>query len=683
MADGKVLEFNGVTKIFGDVAAVSDLSARIDPGSVTAFLGPNGAGKTTTLRILLGQLKPTSGQATIGGVPFAKIASPARSVGAVGENGATFKPRRTAVKHLTSVARHNGIPTARVREVLDLVGLADVADMRIGGYSLGMRQRLSVAQALLGDPGVLVFDEPANGLDPEGIRWMRLLMRSLADEGRTVLMSSHLLSEVEQIADKILIMSNGNLVFDGGIEKLADVEGPIVAVDSPDRDALTRLLRENGLEFEVLRSGVNVHGSNAEAIGSLAAAAGVALSTLHQRGPSLEDVFLDLVSGRRTQQTAAIGATADAAPAPAGEPERAGDADGAPAPAGDPDAEVDLAAAAGTGAVAGLAGAAVVAAAADARDDIEPLPGAEAASVAAYPAAATDDQDADDDAEPGEEPGTDAEPSDAALPEGYTFADALADAEREAGAGEVATGDAATEAAAEGDAATDEGVSDATEGDSATDVSTPDADQPHGTDAAPIAADQPHGTDADQPTDTATDEAPTTDDADAAPEPEPVDPAIEAGESAADDTDSASPWAVGPSFAERLGGAAEAPASDEPFEVEAVPSHLLETQAMPVIDDVPTAEAVPTSETEVVEPAADDDDAIRTAPEGEEPEPTTQEIAFTSFVEAFEGEPEHTGEVEVVEGEIVEDARPEDEAERPQDEDTRPEDEGDEEPRGY
>ncbi|OCG74835.1 hypothetical protein A7J15_04785 [Microbacterium sediminis] len=621
-----MLEFNGVTKIFGDVAAVSDLSARIEPGSVTAFLGPNGAGKTTTLRILLGQLKPTSGQATIGGVPFAKIASPARVVGAVGENGASFKPRRTAVKHLTSVARHNGIATSRVREVLDLVGLADVADMRIGGYSLGMRQRLSVAQALLGDPGVLVFDEPANGLDPEGIRWMRLLMRSLADEGRTVLMSSHLLPEVEQIADKILIMSNGNLVFDGGIEVLADVQGPVVAVDSPDREALTRLLRENGLEFEVLRSGVNVHGSSAEAIGTLAAASGVALSTLHQRGPSLEDVFLDLVSGRRTQQTAAIDVSADVTPVPA---ERA------PEPTGDPDAEVDLSAAAGTGAVAGLAGAAVVAAAADATDDIEPLPGADAASVVNYPAAADaedEDGEAEDEADGEAEDEADGEAEDG--PDGEERA---ADEEQ------------ATEAEAELPAGTRR-IADRAEAEAAEPAAEPAAEE--------------------NPTEeTPTEETPTEETpAEETPAEAPAEPIAEqpAAERASDDDLGASPWAVGPSFADRLGGAAEAPAGDEPFEAEAVPSHLLETQAMDLIDAEPAAEAARDDaaepEGEHARPEGEDarpegdarDEAISTAPEGEEPEPTTQEIAFTSFVESFEGEPDHTGEVEVIEGEIVE-----------------------------
>ena len=295
MADGKVLEFRGVTKIFGDVAAVSDFSARIEPGVVTGFVGPNGAGKSTTLRILLGDIAPTQGSALIDGVVYKKLTNPRRTVGALLEN-TPYKPRRTAERHLILAARAIGVPVSRVDEVLEVVGLAGVGHMRIGGYSLGMRQRLGVAEALLGDPDVLVFDEPANGLDPEGIRWMRLLMRRLADEGRTVLMSSHVLSEVQQVADNILVISNGRLLFSGGIEQLADAE-QIVAVDSPQRGALRDLLRENGYEFELLRSGINVLGATPGEIGELAAQAGVPLSALQAKQPNLEDVYLKIVNG--------------------------------------------------------------------------------------------------------------------------------------------------------------------------------------------------------------------------------------------------------------------------------------------------------------------------------------------------------------------------------------------------
>ncbi|MDN3310871.1 ATP-binding cassette domain-containing protein [Microbacterium oryzae] len=297
MTDGKVLEFTGVTKTFDGIAAVSDFTARVDPGFVTAFLGPNGAGKTTTLRILLGQLRANAGKATIDGRTFAQLTSPRRHVGWVPESP-TFRARRTATKHLTTVARQAGVPASRVAEVLSLVGLSDVADMRISGYSLGMTQRLAVAEALIGDPGVLILDEPANGLDPEGIRWMRLLMRRLADEGRTVLVSSHLLSEIQQVADRLLVISNGSLVFAGAIEDLEDASSLSVTVDAADRAALSRALRDAGYEFELLRSGISVHGASAAQIGALAASAGIALTTLQQRSPSLEDVFIQLVSGQ-------------------------------------------------------------------------------------------------------------------------------------------------------------------------------------------------------------------------------------------------------------------------------------------------------------------------------------------------------------------------------------------------
>ncbi|WP_407359129.1 ATP-binding cassette domain-containing protein [Microbacterium sp. LTA6] len=296
MPEGQVLEFTRVTKRFNDVTAVSDFSARVEPGVVTAFLGPNGAGKTTTLRILLGQLRATSGTATIGGVSYAELRQPLRTIGAVLEE-TPYRPRRTANRQLTIAAKANGIPLSRIDEVLTMVGLAGEGETRLGGYSLGMRQRLNVATALLGDPGALVFDEPANGLDPEGIRWMRLLMRRLADEGRTVLVSSHVLSEVEQVADNVLVLSKGQLVLASGIEKLADPAAGSVVVDADDRAALTTALSAAGFDVEVLRSGLTVRGGDAATVGAVAASAGIALSTLVQRGPTLEDVFIDLVRG--------------------------------------------------------------------------------------------------------------------------------------------------------------------------------------------------------------------------------------------------------------------------------------------------------------------------------------------------------------------------------------------------
>jgi ABC-2 type transport system ATP-binding protein len=304
MPDGQSLEFSGVTKRFGSVLAVSDFSARVEPGVVTGFLGPNGAGKTTTLRILLGLVRASGGTATIGGTPYAKLERPLQTVGAILE-ASSFHPGRSAANHLRIYAQAAGIPRARVDEVLGLVGLADAAGRKVGGFSLGMRQRLGIAYALLGDPGVLVLDEPTNGLDPEGIKWIRGFLRQLAREGRTVFISSHLLAEVQQTVDSLLIISGGRLVFQGGLDELADPSEQATVVDAPDRAALAAALSAAGVRFEVLRSGLSVRGADPAAVGRAAAEAGVALSTLHRRGPALEEVFLDLVNGARVHASAA------------------------------------------------------------------------------------------------------------------------------------------------------------------------------------------------------------------------------------------------------------------------------------------------------------------------------------------------------------------------------------------
>ncbi|MFT4230604.1 MAG: ATP-binding cassette domain-containing protein [Microbacterium sp.] len=304
MPEGQVLEFSGVTKRFGAVAAVSGLSARVEPGVVTGFLGPNGAGKTTSLRILLGLVRATSGTATIGGVAYEKLPHPLQTVGAVLE-ASSFHPGRSAANHLVAYAQAAGLPTSRVEESLAMVGLAEVAGRKVGGFSLGMRQRLGLAYALLGDPGVLVLDEPANGLDPEGIKWMRGLLRELAGQGRTVLVSSHLLAEVQQTVDALLIISRGRLVFQGGLEDLVDPWEYATVVDSPDRDGLANALHDSGIEFDVMRVGLTARSVDTTTVGAVAAAAGIALSTLQRRGPGLEEVFLDLVSGARVHASAA------------------------------------------------------------------------------------------------------------------------------------------------------------------------------------------------------------------------------------------------------------------------------------------------------------------------------------------------------------------------------------------
>ncbi|OZD54479.1 multidrug ABC transporter ATP-binding protein [Rhodococcus sp. 06-1477-1B] len=336
MPDGQVLELAGLTKRFGSISAVDGLSARIEPGQVTGFLGPNGAGKTTSLRMLLGLVRPTSGTATIGGKRFSELSSPLQTVGAALE-ASSFHPGRSAANHLKVYARAAGLSTSRIDEVLGLVGLADVAGRRVGGFSLGMRQRLGLATALLGDPGVVVLDEPSNGLDPEGIRWMRSLLRHLAEEGRTVLISSHLLAEVQQTVDALLIISRGRLVFQGGIEDLADPDEFATVVDSPDRPALSRELDERGIDYQLLRNGFTIRHHDPVEIGGLAAGAGIALSNLQSKGASLEDIFLELVSGVRVHESAGAATAAEPVPdaetpAPASEPRL----DSFPAPTAEP-----------------------------------------------------------------------------------------------------------------------------------------------------------------------------------------------------------------------------------------------------------------------------------------------------------------------------------------------------------
>ncbi|RLK46664.1 ATP-binding cassette domain-containing protein [Microbacterium telephonicum] len=298
MPDGHVLEFSGLTKRFGAVTAVDALTARVEPGVVTGFLGPNGAGKTTTLRMLLGLVRASDGTATIGGKRYAQLTHPLQTVGAALE-ASSFHPGRTAARHLAVYAQAAGIRRPRVDEVLGQVGLADVGGRKVGGYSLGMRQRLGLAYTLLGDPGVLVLDEPANGLDPEGIRWMRGFLQALAAEGRTVLVSSHQLTEIQQTAQDVLILARGRLVFQGSLRELTDTDEQATVVDAPDRDALARALDAAALAYQPMRAGFVVAGVEPVAVGAAAAAQGVALSALQRRGPALEEVFLGLVDGTR------------------------------------------------------------------------------------------------------------------------------------------------------------------------------------------------------------------------------------------------------------------------------------------------------------------------------------------------------------------------------------------------
>jgi ABC-2 type transport system ATP-binding protein len=292
------IEISGISKRFGSVQAVSDLSFSVEAGRVTGFLGPNGAGKSTTLRILLGLVHADEGTATFDGQNFEELPEPSAEVGAVLED-ASFHPGRSGRNHLRILAAAGGHPASRVDEVLELVGIADAGDRRVNGYSMGMRQRLAIAAALLGDPEVLILDEPANGLDPPGIRWMRELLRSEAGRGRAVLVSSHLLSEVSQSVDDIVVISRGKLRAGGPLEQvLGQAEGGVTRVRARDREALGRALADAGLEYELDDSGaLLVRGVAPDAIGEAAKEHRVALSELVGVGPSLEDVFFELTGG--------------------------------------------------------------------------------------------------------------------------------------------------------------------------------------------------------------------------------------------------------------------------------------------------------------------------------------------------------------------------------------------------
>jgi ABC-2 type transport system ATP-binding protein len=289
-----VITVQGLTKRFGDVLAVDRLDFGVEEGTVTGFLGPNGAGKTTTLRMLLGLVAPTSGTATVGGRPYRELADPLRRVGAVLEAGG-FHPGRTARDHLRVLATAAGLAPGRVDQVLDQVGLAGAAGRRVGGFSLGMRQRLGLASALLGDPEVLVLDEPANGLDPEGVRWLRGLVRGLAAEGRTVLVSSHLLAEVAQTVDQVVIIDRGRLVAQSSVDALTAGAERTVRVRTPQPGRLRDLLVARGASVTLDGpDGLVVGGATTEQVGQAAAAGGVVLHEMRFDRSNLEDVFLAL-----------------------------------------------------------------------------------------------------------------------------------------------------------------------------------------------------------------------------------------------------------------------------------------------------------------------------------------------------------------------------------------------------
>jgi ABC-2 type transport system ATP-binding protein len=297
MSEGQIV-VSGLTKHYKTVRAVDNLSFAVEPGRVTGFLGPNGAGKTTTLRMLLNLVTPTAGTATIGGRRYADIPDPIRMVGAVLEASSAHKGR-SGINHLRVICAAAGLPKQRADEVLAIVGLTPAAKRKFKGYSLGMRQRLGIAAAMLGDPRVLILDEPANGLDPEGIRWMRGLLQSLAEEGRTVLVSSHLLSEMQLLADDVVIIAAGQLIRQGPMaEVLASMShAKHVRVRTPQPDALVAALE--GATVTRNSDGVLlVSGADAPAIGKAALTAGVELHELTPERPDLEGVFLELTAGK-------------------------------------------------------------------------------------------------------------------------------------------------------------------------------------------------------------------------------------------------------------------------------------------------------------------------------------------------------------------------------------------------
>ncbi|GGM33029.1 ABC transporter ATP-binding protein [Longimycelium tulufanense] len=295
---GRIVVQN-LTKQFGPVTAVQNLSFTVEPGSVTGFLGPNGAGKTTTLRMLLGLVRPTAGVATINGRPFEQLGNPARVVGAVLE-AQSFHPKRTARNHLLVYAAAMDVPDERVDQVLTLVGLGGAATRKVGGFSLGMRQRLALATALLGDPQVLVLDEPANGLDPEGIAWLRNFLRQFTQSGRTVLVSSHLLAEVEQTVDQVVIISRGQTMYYGPLENLRQSQQTRVLVQPADPHALVSALQQAGMsQVELLPDGrLAVTGADSRQVADIALQANVAVYGIQQEQVDLEQLFFQLTSGQ-------------------------------------------------------------------------------------------------------------------------------------------------------------------------------------------------------------------------------------------------------------------------------------------------------------------------------------------------------------------------------------------------
>jgi len=295
-----LIEVESLTKRFRKTVAVDDLSFKIREGAITGFLGPNGAGKTTTLRVILGLVHPTAGKATVMGRLYRQLESPTQQVGAVLE-ASDFHPGRSGRNHLRVLAAATGIPRSRVEEILEVVDLQGAAGRRAGGYSLGMRQRLSLAGALLGDPGILVLDEPANGLDPQGIRWLREFLRSLAAEGRTIFISSHVLAELEQIVDEVVIIHRGKFVVQASTAELVARAAGGIRARSPQADQLRAALEQAGVKVASSEGDLlTLADATTAQVGEIAAAKGIVLHELVAESSSLEEAFLDLTSQDET-----------------------------------------------------------------------------------------------------------------------------------------------------------------------------------------------------------------------------------------------------------------------------------------------------------------------------------------------------------------------------------------------
>lgn len=313
-----MIEVTDVTKHYGKTVAVSELSFTVKPGVVTGFLGPNGSGKSTTMRLILGLDAPDTGHTRVNGKPYRDHPAPLHEVGALLE-ARSMHTGRSAYNHLLALAQTHGIPRSRVKELIELVGLEDVARKRVGGFSLGMGQRLGIASALLGDPHTVMLDEPVNGLDPEGIQWVRHLLKGLAAEGRAVFVSSHLMSEMAQTAEHLIVIGRGRLIADTSVDEFVrGASTRSVRVRSPQLAALTDLVAGPDVRIEsVDHSGVEIHGLDSEQIGEIAAKHGIVLHELTPQRASLEEAFMEL--------------TRDAVEFQAESPEPAAEPEGAPA----------------------------------------------------------------------------------------------------------------------------------------------------------------------------------------------------------------------------------------------------------------------------------------------------------------------------------------------------------------